>query len=100
MDPLLSFNFTITCTIPSHPLVNITWTVGNIPSITRQLPVGFRGPSVSELSLNSSLLSGRQTFNCSAELFGSISTATAIVNAFCKLDSRLVKISTYHSSLG
>ena len=100
VDPLLSFNFTITCTIPSHPLVNITWAVGSIPSVTRQLPVGFRGPSVSELSLNSGDLSGTLAFNCSAELSGNISNATATVNAYCKLNSRIVNISTYYSDIG
>lgn len=76
------------------------WAIGSIPSVIRQLPVGFRGPSVSELSLNSGDLSGKLAFNCSAELFGNISIATAIVNAYCKLNSRIVNINTYRSDLG
>ena len=50
--------------------------------VARQVPVGFRGPSVSELTVNSGELSGRSLFNCSAQLNEEQRRASVIVNAF------------------
>ena len=86
VNPFDSIDFILNCTVLSHPLVMINWD-GNITiPAPRQLPVGFRGPSVSELMLNSGDLSGGEGFvNCSAEMNQIVLTETIIVNAFSEL---------------
>ena len=87
VNPFVPSSINITCTVPSHPLVEITWIdaiSGNSIDVN-QLPVGFRGPSVSQLNLNTSDLNGTHLFNCTAELSQYVTTATARVNAYSKL---------------
>lgn len=93
VDPLVSTPFNITCVIPSHPLVMITWDTGSIPFTQLQLPTGFNGPvAESLLTINSSNLAGTHFFNCSGQLDGVVSTETAVVNAYSKLENVVVVI--------
>ena len=87
MNPFVPSSINITCTVSSHPLVEITWIDGiNGNTIdVNQLAVGFRGPSISQLNLNTSDLNGTHLFNCTAELSQYVSTATAMVNAYSEL---------------
>ena len=89
MNPFVPTSIIITCTVPSHPLIEITWVdgiSGNTIDVN-QLAVGFRGPSISQLNLyvNTGDLNGTHLFNCTAELSQYVSTATAIVNAYSEL---------------
>ena len=81
VNPLMPEILTLTCTVNSQPLTNITWDVGNVPVTIRQSPVGFRGPSLSSLSVNSSLLSGSVSFSCHGN---DTVNETTVINAFSK----------------
>ena len=81
VNPLMPEILTLTCTVNSQPLTNITWDVGNVPVTIRQSPVGFRGPSLSSLSVNSSLLSGSVSFSCRGN---DTVNETTVINAFSK----------------
>ena len=87
MNPFVPSSINITCTISSHPLVEITWIDGTSGTTidVNQKAVGFRGPSVSQLNLNTSDLNGTHFFNCTAELSQYVTTATATVDAYSEL---------------
>ncbi len=83
VNPVELVDFNLTCTVLSHPLVIINWNITT--SIPRQVPVGFRGPSVSELILNSGDFIGRNILMCLAELNQIIVMETITVDAFSEL---------------
>ncbi len=83
VNPVELVDFNLTCTVLSHPLVIINWNITT--PIPRQVPVGFRGPSVSELILNSGDFIGRNILTCLAELNQIIVMETITVDAFSEL---------------
>ena len=97
VNPLLSEVLVFYCTVGGRPLVNVTWDVGPAPLLsTSQYPADFIGPAVSDIQINSSLLSGTVPISC----YGNDSVnATAIINAYSKL--KLFNVNRYivHLSL-
>ena len=84
-NPLDPVSIDVNCTILSQPLVMISWSTGGISNATQlQFPTGFRGPSVSQLTVVSSDLAGTHVFNCSGVIGGVQSIGSAIINAYSK----------------
>ena len=91
VNPLLSELLVFNCTVNGRPLVNITWDVDSTPILSiSQYPVDFNGPAVSNIQINSSLLSGTVPIRC----YGNETVnATAVINAFSKFLSSVNVIS-------
>jgi hypothetical protein len=79
INPLELSVVTVTCTVSSHPLASIVWN-GLIDGVTiTQSPTrGFRGPTTSTLTINSTDAIGTLSFNCT----DGVTSSLAIVNGY------------------